>query len=418
MVRVNFNTDDYRRQVADEADLLLKNRYFEQNPSLSDDGSALLARPGMKKLTSVGSGPIRGLASEAGSFSGDLFVASGAELYRMDNLLNSTLVYNALTNPDKGFVNMAITAVIGNTPEYCFITDGATLLVYVGNGYALNSLTGTPADTDQVRIGDVYYEYTSGSVDSGTPDGTSSNPWLINLGTTTTEAFASLYYAVNASGTPGTDYSTSLTAHPLVLATGYTSTLSAVRARTAGAPGNGIVTTETGASLAWSNGGTLTGGGSPTISQVYMPDDQGVIDVAVINSYVIVVPVQDNGYQGRFYWIDPGETSVDPLNYATAERSPDAIYGVQVFGDQFWLPGESTTEVWYVTGDLTAPMRRLQGIVLDRGSWKSTGLAIHESMVVVDGDGGVFLVRGGTPQRISNPGIEEQIRVAIATQNI
>src|SRR3546814_13767742 len=90
---------------------------------------------------------------------------------------------------------------------------------------------------------------------------------------------------------------------------------------------NTIATTETGASLAWSDGATLTGGGSAAVSQVYLPDDMGVIDVAVINSYVIVIPVQEDGYQGRFYWIDPGEIVVDPLNFATAERSPDGIYG-------------------------------------------------------------------------------------------
>src|SRR3546814_4200351 len=107
----------------------------------------------------------------------------------------------------------------------------------------------------------------------------------------------------------------------------------------------------------------------------------GVIDVAVINSYVIVIPVQEDGYQGRFYWIDPGEIVVDPLNFATAERSPDGIYGVEVFGDQFWLPGESTTEVWYVTGDAGAPMRRLQGVVSDRGSWQNTARAVHEQKI-------------------------------------
>src|SRR3546814_12225213 len=73
-----------------------------------------------------------------------------------------------------------------------------------------------------------------------------------------------------------------------------------VAARAVGATGNTIATTETGASLAWSDGATLTGGGSAAVSQVYMPDDMGVIDVAVINSYVIVIPVQEDGYQGRF----------------------------------------------------------------------------------------------------------------------
>jgi hypothetical protein len=92
------------------------------------------------------------------------------------------------------------------------------------------------------------------------------------------------------------------------------------------------------------------------------------------------------------------------------------VYGVEVLGDQFWLPGESTTEVWYFTGDITAPVRRLQGVVFDRGSWQNTATAIHEQMMVVDSDGGVFIISGGSPQRVSTPDIEEQIRKAIAAQ--
>lgn len=416
MPRVNFRTSDFQRQVADESALILKNRYFEQNPFLSDDGAALIARPGMNRLTYIGDGPIRGLASEPGSFNGDLFVASGGSLYRMDNKLVQTFISSGLFNPERGVVNMAITAEIGETPAFNFVADGRNLFIYIENGYSLNSLTGTPANTDQVRIDNTYYQFTNGSVDAGTPAGTAANPWLVALGASSLAAFTNLANAINGAGVAGTDYSTALTAHTTVTATGYTSTLMPVRAKEAGPLGDAIVTTETGASLSWANGGTLTGGGAPSFTQVYMPDDVGVIDVAVINSYVIVIPVQENGYQGRFYWIEPGETTVDPLNFATAERSPDGVFGVEVFQDQFWLPGESTTEVWYVTGEPTAPMARLQGVVFDRGSWENTATKIHEQMMVVDADGGVFLIQGGAPQRVSTPDIEEQIRKAIAIQ--
>lgn len=417
MVKVNFNTSDFQRQVAGEGALVQKNRYFEKNPFLTDDGTALIARPGLKRLTDVGDGPIRGMASEAGSFNGDLFLASGGSLWRMDNKLNKTSIYTGLFNPERGVVRMAITAQIGDTPEYMFAADGRNLFVYVANGYAMGTLTGSPANNDVVRIDNVYYKWTNGSVNAGTPDGTLSNPWLVNLGVTSINAFTNLASAINVSGLAGTDYSTSTTKNGLVVATNWTSTLVSVRASLVGLLGNSIITTETGSGIVWSNGGTLTGGGSPSISQVQIPNDMGVIDVAVINSFVIVVPVQLNGYQGRFYWIEPGETTVDPLNFATAERSPDGVYGVQVFGDQFWLPGESTTEVWYVSQDATNRMQRLQGVVLDRGSWQNTSKAIHETMILVDGDGGVFTVNGSSPQRISTPDIEEEIRLAIERQS-
>lgn len=415
MPKINFSSTDFDRRVADAAPLILKNRYFEENPSLSEDGASLLSRPGLRRLTTVGEGPIRGMASEAGSFGGDLFVASGPELYRMTNGLTKTLIYGNLANPQRGVVNMAITGIIGETPEYAFIADGSALYCYTGNGAASGSLSGTPLDNDTVRIGDIYYKWTSGAVDTGSPDGTAANPYLVALGGTQTLALLHLYYAINDSGAKGVDYSTNTIEHPFVLSPNVSSSIVSVRAKQYGTIGNSIVTTETGTGLAWT-GATLTGGGQPSINQVMMPDEIGVIDVGVINSYVIVIPAQTDGYQGRFFWIEPGETTVDPLNFATAERSPDGIYGVQIFGDQFWLPGESTTEVWYVTGDGDNPMARLQGVVLDRGSWENTSVSLHETMVVVDGDGGVFTVQGGSPRRVSTPSIEEQIRKAISLQ--
>lgn len=418
-MKVNFNPSVFSRKVANAADLILRNRYFEENPSLTEDGSSLIARPGMRKLTEVGEGPIRGLKSEAGSFNGDLFVASGQELYRMTNTLEATEVYDNLSIPVTNPVKMAITALIGETPEYCFFADGTTLMVYLAEGYSNNTLSGSSADNDVISLDGVYYKWTFGSVDTGTPDGSSGSPYLVKWDVNSFISFENMRHAVNATGAPGTNYSSSLTtAHPTVEVNAITTTTMKVRARVAGPLSDTIPVTESGVGLSWVNGSTLVSGGDGQTLQVPMPDDVGVIDVAVVNSFVIVIPVQANGMQGRFYWIEPGEITVDPLNFATAERSPDGVYGVQVFGDQFWLPGESTTEVWYVSGgnpnDPTAPVvQRLQGVVLDRGSWQNTAAAIHETLILVDADGGVFAMKGGAPQRVSTPAIEEEIRKAI-----
>lgn len=426
MARVNFHTQDFLRQVANPNGLILKNRYFEQNPFLSTDNQGLQARPGMRNLTTVGSGPIRGLASEAGSFNGDLFIASGSGFYRMDNLLNQTSIYSGLYNPEQGSVSMAITATIGDTvPAFTFLADGRNLFVYTDNGYARNQLTGSGTTSNVVDIDGVYYQWATDI--TADADGTSTSPWLIAVTLTSTpeEYFYGLYLAINAGGVAGTDYSSGLTQNPNVHAVSYSSSSMSVAAKVAGVLYNSTVTTVTGSGLSWANGGTLTGGGDPDFSQVMLPLDVGAIDVAVINSYVIVIPTQSDGNQGVFYWINPGEIVVDPLNYATAERSPDGLYGVQVFNDQFYLLGESTVEVWYVnssydptgtTATSESAMLRMQGVVIDRGSWQNTGKAIHEQMILVDADGGVFLVQSGTPQRVSTPNIEEQIRVSISNQ--
>lgn len=417
MAKVNFSPRDYHRSVADAAALILRNRYFEENPSLTDDGSALLARPGLTKFVELGAGPVRGVYSQAGAFDGDLFAVSYDSLYRVTQTKAVTTLKNGgLFSPDKGFVNMAITANIGDTPEYLWLADGRNLWLYVENGYAQNTIDGIPANNDVVRIDAMYYRFTSGSVDAGTPAGTNANPWLIALGGTSTEAIANLSAAINNTGTAGTQYSTALTSNPVVLVTFTSTSAITVRCTTPGAAGNSIPTTETGANLAWLNGATLTGGGANSVTAVQMPDDVGVIDVAVIASFVIVIPVQDDGINGRFYWIEPGETTVDPLNFATAERSPDAINQVKVVGDNFWLLGESTVEPWYVTGDLDQPVQRLQGVVFDRGSWEATSVAMDEAIVITDVNGRVFIVTGSNPQPISTPDIEEEIRKAIQKQ--
>lgn len=100
-----------------------------------------------------------------------------------------------------------------------------------------------------VRINSTYYSWTSGSVDSGAPAGTSANPWLVAMGASTAEAMANLYDAIGATGSPGVTYSTALTAHTTVTPFGLTETTVAV------VPTNGTTVSmtfsETGANTSW-----------------------------------------------------------------------------------------------------------------------------------------------------------------------
>lgn len=411
MPKVNFNPRDFKRAVAGD-EMILRNRYFEVNPVLSDDGASLLARPGMKFLMELGEGPVRGMYAEEGSFDGDLFAAHGLNLTRVHRDKTTTLIYSGLYNPDYGVVNMTSTAPIGNVPEYLFFADGKNLYLYIESGYAQGILTGTPVNTDTVQIGAMYYRFTNASVDAGSPAGTAGNPWLVALGLSSTESFDNLGAAVALTGSAGTQYSTVTTVNSQAKPVSSTTGAAVFRATAVGVLGNSVVTTETGG-LTWTNGGTMTGGGNPATTVVEMPEDVGAFDVATINSFVIVLPVQEGEFQGRFYWIEPGETTVNPLNFATAERTPDGVLGVEVLGDQFWLPGPGSIEVWYVSQDPINRMQRLQGVVFDRGTWEGTAVAIHEVLFVCDANGAVFQISGGAPKRVSSPDIEEQIRKAI-----
>jgi hypothetical protein len=85
-------------------------------------------------------------------------------------------------------------------------------------------------------------------------------------------------------------------------------------------------------------------------------------------------------------------------------------------GDQFWLFGSSTTEIWYPTGDATAPFERIQGRLFDRGIWGGTAVKIGDQMMVVDRNSVAWLVGDQGVQRVSNNGVEQRIREAQALE--
>ncbi len=420
MTKIPLATTDYRRAVAKEPDVLLRNRFVEMNPVLSDASPSYIARPGLRYWQTVGAGPIRAIFSQPGAFDNDLFVVSFNSLYRIASATGTAaLIFAALNGGlERTTVRLASTGDVGTITPHLWIADGTSLFMYTESGYATGTLTatGNPADGAVVVLGTMYYRLSSGTLDAGAPAGTSGNPWRVLIAGTAALTLANLDKAINASGTAGTDYSTALVANNLADATAVAATTISVRALAEGTGGNSVVTTETSAVLSW-GGTTLANGGTASVITVDVPDGVGVIDVGVINNFVIVVPAQGEGINGRFYWINPGEIEIDPLDYATAERSADPIYQCVVFNDQFWLPGQNTTEVWFMSGDPDAPVQRLQGIVFDRGTISGTALQIKDFMVMIDSDGGVFKIQGGE-SRISTPDIAERLRTAFNAQNI
>lgn len=411
---------DYSRQVAKSSFIPMTNRFVEANPALNDTQGSFLARPGLRKFAEVGTGPIRAVYSSAGAFDSDLFVVSGTQLYRIDATTEVATLIGVIGTNIVGDVSMAATSPIETeVPSYLFIAEGGVLWYYTNNGHARAQLevTSTVANGNVIQMNGVYYQWTSGTVDTGTPAGTVGNPWLVKLGASNIEALTNMFLAVNQQGEPGVTYSTALVKHPTVQAISYDANNLFVQAKLTGVIGNGYPVTKTGAGINWTTGATFTGGGTDQLAQVTVPDDAGAISVSYINSFVIVVPVQDDaiGSVGKFYWIQPGERTIDPLDFANAERSPDRISQVITYGDMFWLFGDSTTEPWVTTGNPAAPMQRFQGILFDRGAWEGTAVKVRDSMMVVDEEGGVFVISNGQ-RRVSNPAIEERIRRAIAAQ--
>lgn len=415
MVALNVVTSTWRRRTGGKPEFALINRYAETAPN-KDAGGSLQIRPALKRWRELGNGPIRAIFNEPGSFENSLFVVSDDILYRLSTDGAFEVIGNITAGT--GFPSMGITAAIGpGTPEFLWLADGSVLWLYAANGFATSTFeaTATVVAGDVFQIGTVYYQITAGSVDAGTPAGTLANPWLVLLGADDRETFTNIGLALDATASGrGTIFSTSLLLeNPDVTEQATTAATLIVRARVAGAGGNSIPVGYTGASGSWL-GATLGGGQGAYFTRVDLPDGLSAISVGVIAGFVIVVQRSEaEGFNGRFFWIKPGATSIDPLDFATAEYAPDPLSSVRVSGDQFWLLGTKTIEPWYVTGELDLPFARVQGQLFDKGVLEGTDVRIKGTILIADADGVVYRFDGSAPVRVSDHGVEERIRQAI-----
>jgi len=418
MARIPLGLSEYVRKVAESPETPLVNRFFEQSQTNTTDQVALLRRPAFSFYKQLGSSPIRGINFQSGSFSNSLFVAEGSNLHRvLVDGTSSTVITGLDTTRNR--VTMVTTSSFGSTPEYLFVADGKSLWLYAenGNSNTSGSFSGVPSEGATIRISSVYYIFTSGDVNAGSPDGSSGNPWKIKMPGSDTQAVSALQRTVNSDGVPGTDYSEDLLQpHPEVLVSRVPNAASGFRlmAKAPGVAGNSLTAQIVSGSNVTITNTSFSGGGAVITQKVAIPDDWDVSDVAFIASFVVVVIGGDGHPNGRFYWIQPGATIIEDLDFATCEKSPDPVTSVKVFGDQLCFFGTTTTEIWYPRGDSNAPFRRLQGRLFDRGISIATDVVIQDSLYIVDTHGAVYAI-GEEPRRISDPSIEETIRTFLST---
>jgi hypothetical protein len=410
-----LGTDDYLREVSHEPHIALFNRYFETNPTNQENQTALLSRPPLRKWLEVGDGPIRATYTQPGAFDDALFVVSGRELYKISIDENISLVgtiastVNFETTP-----KMVATGNIGTSSEILFITDAGKLFAY-GNSVITN-FAGNLIAGDTVTMGSSTYVFATTGLDSGTQDGSTAHPYKVLLGDTNSESLSNLARATNYNTGGGTYYTQSITAANPDVRTLYTGpTFLYAQAVTGGDIGNSIPVTVNSLGALWQTATLTGGGGGAGLISIQTPDGLQVDELGYISGYVVVVPSAGQTTNGRFYWIDAGEIFIDGLNFATAERTPDGINAVRVIGDNLWLFGPNSVEVWYATGDLTAPFKRVQGRLFDRGIWGGTPAQIKDYTVFVDKDGVVY-ANGASPIPISTHAVEERIRKAIRYQ--
>jgi len=172
------------------------------------------------------------------------------------------------------------------------------------------------------------------------------------------------------------------------------------------AEGNiGTVVLTAGQSAYSTNGTSLTA--------VTVPDGQSVTSIDTLNSYFLFSIANT----GRFYWSAIGGTTIDPLDYATAESQPDNLTALKVIGDELWLFGRLSIEVWQPTGDLDLPFQRIGGRIFE------IGCTARDTVQKLSADGVSTVCWVGTdrkvyrtapnPVEISDHGIAERLRRAV-----
>jgi hypothetical protein len=105
--------------------------------------------------------------------------------------------------------------------------------------------------------------------------------------------------------------------------------------------------------------------------------DGAAFTVAVISDIDLETPdsattlnnqVIYDGNGGRFCSSDAGDaTSINSLNYATAESEPDSLVRVYAFNQVLFLMGEKTIEPWWNSGTGNPPFDRIEGGIVNSG---------------------------------------------------
>lgn len=141
-------------------------------------------------------------------------------------------------------------------------------------------------------------------------------------------------------------------------------------------------------------------------------DFPGAVTVGYLDGYFVF-----NEPNSQKIWVTAllDGTSVDPLDFASAEGSPDGVVGVIVDHREVWVLGTNSVEVWYNSGNADFPLSRIQGAFNELGCVAPYSIAKMDNGLFwlgqdARGQGIVYRANGYTGQRISTHAIEWQIQ--------
>lgn len=145
--------------------------------------------------------------------------------------------------------------------------------------------------------------------------------------------------------------------------------------------------------------------------QITDPDFPGAVTVGYLDGYFVF-----NEPDSQRVWVTSllDGLSVDPLDFASAEGSPDGLVGLIVDHREAWLFGTDSVEVWYDAGLADFPLTRIQGAFNEIGCVAAFSIAKLDNGLFwlgtdARGQGIVYRANGYTGQRVSTHAIEYAI---------
>lgn len=141
-------------------------------------------------------------------------------------------------------------------------------------------------------------------------------------------------------------------------------------------------------------------------------DFMGAVAVGYLDGYFVF-----NEPNSQKVWITSllDGTSIDPLDFASAEGSPDKLVTLIVDHREVWLFGTSSVEVWYNSGALDFPLQRIQGAFNEIGCAAAYSVAKLDNSIFwlgadARGRGIVYRANGYTGTRVSTHAVEWQVQ--------
>ena len=146
-------------------------------------------------------------------------------------------------------------------------------------------------------------------------------------------------------------------------------------------------------------------------AQITDADFPGAVTVAYLDGYFVF-----NEPNSQRVWVTSllDGLSVDPLDFVSAEGSPDGLVSLIVDHREAWLFGSDSVEVWYDAGNADFPLARIQGAFNEIGCVAPYSVAKLDNGLFwlgtdARGQGIVYRANGYTGVRVSTHAIEYAI---------